>query len=136
MKTDRKKEGCIQGQFPSTMNNCFLKLKFYDTHKLDFIAYPRKPDVTVTPRLLHPHTETALAIVELKNTKVSIDGTTKGELISAVQRIYELQNTKREIWGFAMNGGSDNNFIYCLHADGECFPFFMQQICFDFLFSF
>jgi len=116
----KKKEHCIQKVFPDTMNKLFPGLKFHDTHNVDYIAHPRKPDVTVTPRALHAHTCTALAIVELKSTCVLIDGTAKGQLISAVQRLFALQKaSNREIWGFVLNGGDDNAFIFCMRRDGK-----------------
>lgn len=104
-------EDVIQEEFPSTMNQLFDKIEFYDTHLDKFIAKPQKPDVTVVPRGLYLHTQSTLALVELHHTLSPIDGSMKGQVISAVNRVHATLIEKREVWGFAINGCGES-FVY------------------------
>jgi hypothetical protein len=121
---DKKKniESIIQDDFPPFMSQLFedIKITFHDTHTNQKIATPQKPDITITQVGFEPTKYTALGFVELKHTNKSLDGAAKGEIISAVNNLYNHINSssKREIWGFLMNGGDDNNFVYVKHQNG------------------
>jgi hypothetical protein len=94
------------------MRSYFPNLAFHDTHTINYIAYPQKPDVTVTLANLCAHVQTALAVVELKRPGKSIDDSAKGQVCSAVNLIFNKLVEKRPIWGFVVNGEKHNNFIY------------------------
>mmetsp|Transcript_12307 Transcript_12307/g.18774 ORF Transcript_12307/g.18774 Transcript_12307/m.18774 type:complete len:181 (-) Transcript_12307:742-1284(-) len=83
-----RKEDIIQEEFPKAMRRLFPELGFHDTHTHDFIAPPQKPDLTV----IHPghylHTQSVVALIELHHTGNPIDGSMKGQVISAVRRVH------------------------------------------------
>ena len=105
----------------------FEHIDFYDTHRLNTIAYPQKPDVTgVTGGLaLHPHSVAVL--FELRAFHRPIDGKMKGQLSSAVNRVW--QKTHQDLLGFAMNGHEGSTFIYHKSSDGKKIP--LSSKCFQ-----
>ena len=108
-----------QNEFPKTMNQCFPELFFHDTHTTDYITPPQKPDITVTSIKTHPSAQTVLAFIELKSRRCNIDGSAKGEVISAVNRLHNRLIVKRDIYGFALNVNEERNvFIYLKKKDG------------------
>ena len=107
-------EDAIQEAFVKMINKMeFKNLTFYDTHKLNTIAYPQKPDVTGVIAGLALHTHSVAVFFELQ----SVDGKMKGQLISETNRVW--QKTRQEIVGFAMNGCDNSTFVYHKLADGK-----------------
>jgi len=114
-----KKETIIQEKFPKTMNKKFPKLCFHNTHAINHILKHQKPAVLGTKNGLHPHIQTALFLVELKRLSKDIDGKAKGQLISAINRMFEELEEKREIWGFFVVHGTEGNFLSIINLRME-----------------
>jgi hypothetical protein len=116
---DAEEEHVIQEAFMAMIHGMeFCNITFYDTHKLNTIAHPQKPDVTgvITGLALHPHSVAVL--FELRAFHRSIDGKMKGQLVSAINRVWD--KTHQEMFGFAMNGHDDSTFVYHKCAEGTC----------------
>ena len=95
----------------------FRHLAFYDTHKLNTIAYPQKPDVTGVIAGLALHTHSVAVFFELRPCHRLVDGKMKGQLISETNRVW--QKTRQEMFGFALNGHDNSTFVYHKLADGK-----------------
>jgi len=117
---DKKDEAVIQKEFVRTVTKMgFKNLDFYDTHNLDSIANPQKPDVTAVPKGLLLLTQSVAILFELRAFHRNVDGKMKGQLISAVDRVWLRLPMRRDLWGFAMNGGNDTTFVYCREHNGS-----------------
>ena len=111
----RFKERHIQSLFPEFLQKFCPKLRIWSTFDDASIVHPQKPDVTITHCQYDANKYTALGFIELKQSKVAIDGHAKGEVLSAMGRLLENQIETKPVWGIATN--SNDFFIAKLTRD-------------------
>jgi len=108
---DKVSEDDIQTEFLKMLREMkFKNLEFYDTHTNNNIAHPQKPDITGIVSGIALHTKSTVVLFELRASHRSVDGKMKGQLISAVNRVWDIAH--QEIYGFALNGHEQSTFVY------------------------